>query len=317
MQENIPAKQLHDKKGGPTLMKPGRMLPRALNKVLQNPYVLIAPAVILVSIFSLYPILFAVKVSFMNWDVVTGEQSFAGFNNYRSIFADPDSMQVLKNTLIYAFFTVCFGLIFALMIGILLQKSTFLTNLVQSVIFTPHIVSFVSVTIMWMWLLDPQMGIVNYVLKMFGFEPQLWMMSPKTSLLSIMIVSIWKGLGFSAMIVIAGLQSIPSYIYEAAKLDRSGRWSTLFRITIPLLSPTLFFLLITSTIGAFSSFDVVNLMTGGGPQGSSNLIVHWIYQIGFLKFQLGKAMAASVLFLILIGFISLLNFMFFSKKVHY
>ncbi|UVI31285.1 carbohydrate ABC transporter permease [Paenibacillus spongiae] len=317
MQENIPSKQLHYRKGGPSLNKPGRLLSRALNKVLQNPYVLIAPAVILASLFSVYPILFAVKVSFMNWDVVTGEQSFAGLDNYRSIFADPDAIQVLKNTLIYAFFTVCFGLVFAVAIGILLQKSTFLTNLVQSVIFTPHIVSFVSVTIMWMWLLDPQMGIVNYLLKMLGFEPQLWMMGPKTSLLSIVIVSIWKGIGFSAMLVIAGLQGIPKYIYEAAKLDRSGRWSTLFRITIPLLSPTLFFMLITSTIGAFSSFDVVNLMTGGGPQGSSNLIVHWIYQIGFLKFQLGKAMAASVLFLILIGFISLMNFMFFSKKVHY
>lgn len=152
---------------------------------------------------------------------------------------------------------------FAVLIGILLQKSTALNNFVQSIMFTPHIISFVSVTIMWMWLLDPQMGIVNYVLKMVGLEPLKWMMSPDTSLISIILVSIWKGLGFNAMIIIAGLQGIPQYIYEAAKLDNASKWTTMFRVTLPLLSPTLLFLFITSIIGSFSSFDIVNLMTKG------------------------------------------------------
>lgn len=292
-------------------------LQRSFNKVIQNPYVLIAPAIILVCLFSLYPLLFAVKVSFLNWDIVTDTQSFAGFNNYANIFNDPVFGKVLKNTLVYTVFTVVFGLVFAVLIGILLQKNTVMNNFVQSIMFTPHIISFVSVTIMWMWLLDPQMGIVNYLLKMVGLEPLKWMMSPDTSLLSIIMVSIWKGLGFNAMIIVAGLQSIPRYIYEAARLDNSGKWTTMFRITLPMLSPTLLFLLITSIIGSFSSFDIVNLMTKGGPQNSSNLFVHWIYQTGFLKFQLGKAMAGSILFIIIIGFISMANYLFFSKKVHY
>lgn len=294
-----------------------RYLQRVFNKIIQNPYVLIAPAVILVCLFSIYPLLFAIKVSFLNWDVVTNTQSFVGFNNYVNIFNDPVFGKVLKNTLVYTVFTVVFGLVFAVLIGILLQKSTALNNFVQSIMFTPHIISFVSVTIMWMWLLDPQMGIVNYVLKMVGLEPLKWMMSPDTSLISIILVSIWKGLGFNAMIIIAGLQGIPQYIYEAAKLDNASKWTTMFRVTLPLLSPTLLFLFITSIIGSFSSFDIVNLMTKGGPQNSSNLFVHWIYQTGFLKFQMGKAMAGSILFLIIIGIISLANYLFFSKKVHY
>lgn len=294
-----------------------KSLSRMINRMMQNPYLLIAPAVVLVCLFSLYPILFTVAVSFMNWDVVTDAKAFVGFGNYMSIFRDPDFLLVLKNTLLYSFFSVGFGLFFALLIGILLQKNTVFNNVVQIVIFTPHIISFVSVTVMWMWLLDPQMGLVNYVLEWLGFEPKLWMMSPDTSLLSIIIVSIWKGLGYNSLIVIAGLQSIPAHIYEAAKLDKANRLVTLFQITIPLLSPTLFFLLITSIISSFSAFDVVNLMTGGGPQDSSNLLVHWIYQTGFLNFQLGKAMAASVLFLLIVGVISLLNYLFFSKKVHY
>ncbi|SEO52178.1 carbohydrate ABC transporter permease [Paenibacillus sp. OV219] len=317
MQENILPQKRQYKKSVSSRNILVSMFSLVANKLLKNPYVLIAPAIILVSLFSLYPALFALKVSFLKWDVVTGEKSFVGFDNYVSVFTDPEWLQVMKNTFLYTVFTVIFGLIFALLIGILLKNSSVLNNFVQSVIFTPQIVSFVSVSIMWMWLFDPQMGMINYALKFIGLKPQLWMLSPKTSLLSVIIVSIWKGLGFNAMIVIAGLQSIPVYIYEAAKLDRSSRLSTLFRITIPLLSPTLFFLLITSTIGAFTSFDVVNLMTKGGPQGSSNVLVHWIYQVGFLKFQLGRAMAASILFLIMIGIISIINFKFFSRKVHY
>ncbi|WP_054023801.1 carbohydrate ABC transporter permease [Bacillus sp. FJAT-28004] len=294
-----------------------KSIQQLFNGIIRNPYVLIAPAIILVCLFSIYPLLFSFKVSFLNWDIVTDTKSYVGFDNYTNILSDPLFAKVLKNTLIYTLFTVVFGLVFAVLIGILLQKNTVLDNFVQSIIFTPHIISFVSVTIMWMWLLDPQMGIINYVLKMVGLEPLKWMMSPDTSLLSIIIVSIWKGLGFNVMIIIAGLQSIPKYIYEAAKLDNSSKLNTMFRITLPMLSPTLLFLLITSIIGSFSSFDIVSLMTKGGPQNSSNLFVHWIYQTGFLKFQLGKAMAGSVLFLIIIGIISLANYLFFSKKVHY
>lgn len=285
--------------------------------LLRNPYVLIAPAVLLVFTFSIYPILFAVIVSFMKWDVVTGERSFIGWENYISTFRDPDFLLVFNNTVIFSFFSVTFGLFFALMIGILLNKNTTFHNVVQSVIFTPHIISFVSVAIMWMWLLDPQIGIVNYVLKQLGFPPLMWMMSADTSLLSIIIVSVWKGLGFNTMIVIAGLQSIPPSIYEAARLDKSKRLNTLIHITIPMLSPTLFFLFITTMISSFSSFDIVNLMTKGGPQDSSNLLVHWIYQTGFLNFHLGKAMAASVMFLLMIGAVSILNFKLFGGKVHY
>lgn len=253
----------------------------------------------------------------MNWDTVLGTKEYVGFKNYIIIFKDPVFWKVLRNTLIFAFFTVVIGIVLAFVIGIFLRKNRLSDNLVQSVIFTPNILSAVSVTVMWMWLMDPNVGILNFVLKWLGLPTLKWMMSPDTSLMSIIIVSIWKGLGYNVMIVIAGLQSIPRYIYEAAKLDRAGRWTTLFRITLPLLSPTLFFLLITSIISSFSAFDVVSLMTNGGPENSSNLIVYWIYQIGFLQFNIGKASAGSILFMIMVGIIAVINYAFFNKKVHY
>ncbi|USK35165.1 sugar ABC transporter permease [Bacillus sp. F19] len=288
-----------------------------VNSLAKNPYILIAPALLLALVFTFYPVFFAIYNSFFKWDIITGEKGFIGLQNYYSLFTDITFMIVIKNTFIYTLFTVVFGLIFSLLIGIFLNKKSPVVDAVQTVVFTPHIISFVSVSVLWMLLLDPQTGLVNFLLEKVGLEPQLWMMSEKTSLLSIIIVSIWKGLGYTVLMVIAGLQSIPREIYEAARLDKANSFKTLIHITIPLISPTLFFLFITSMIGSFSSFDIVNLMTEGGPNHSSNLLVHWIYETGFLNFRIGPAMAASVLFLIIIGFISFVNFKLFGKKVHY
>ncbi|WP_219836885.1 carbohydrate ABC transporter permease [Paenibacillus sp. R14(2021)] len=288
-----------------------------VNRILRNPYVLIAPAVILVCVFSLYPAFFAVRVSFINWDTVLGTKSFVGFKNYMNIFHDPVFWKVMRNTLYYSFFTVVIGIVLAFLLGIFFQENKWVDNLVQSIIFTPHILSSVSITVMWMWLMDPGRGILNFVLHEVGLPTLKWMMSPDTSLMSIIVVTIWKGLGYSVMIVIAGLQSIPGYIYEAAKLDNAGRWTRLFRITLPLLSPTLFFMFITATIASFSSFDIVSLMTKGGPENSTNLVVYWIYQIGFLQFNIGKASAGSVLFMLFVSIVAVANYYFFAKKVHY
>jgi sn-glycerol 3-phosphate transport system permease protein len=139
------------------------------------------------------------------------------------------------------------------------------------------------------------------------------MLSPDTSLMSIIIVNVWKTLGYNVLIVVSALQGIPVEIYEAARMDRSGRVKTFFYITLPMISPTFVFLVTTSIIQTFSAFDLVKLMTGGGPKNSSNLMVYWIYKTGFLNFQIGRAMAGAVVLLVFVGTISVLNFTLLSS----
>ena len=189
----------------------------------------------------------------------------------------------------------------AVLIAVFLNKRKAIYNFTQSVVFTPHIISFVSIATLWMFLMDPQFGILNEVLGLFGIQPLMWLLSEDTSLMSIIIVSIWKSLGYNVLIVMSGLQGIPENLYEAARLDRSGKVNSFFRITLPMLSPTFVFLITTTIISTFSTYDLIKLMTQGGPRNSSNLLVYWIYETGYLHFNVGKAMAGGVMLLLFIG----------------
>ena len=288
-----------------------------INPVFKSPYVLIAPAAVLSLIFSVFPVGYTFVNSFFYWDTMKDVKYFVGLKNYLNVFSDVSFRQALRNTLIYTFSTVIIGLALAILVAVFLFRNHWGYELTQAVVFTPHIVSYVSITMLWMWLMDPKAGLLNYILGLFGVAPLKWMISEDTSLLSIIIVAIWKQLGYSATIAIAGLKGIPAYIYEAVRLDKSTPVRTFFRITLPLLSPTLLFLLVTSIINSFCAFDIVYLMTQGGPRNSSNLLVHWVYQMGFQYFRTGESMAAGVVLLLIVIVISVLNYTVLNKKVHY
>lgn len=290
---------------------------RLLNRALSNPYVLIAPAFLICITFSTLPILLVVCESFMRVDYVSGTMQFIGLDNYIRILSDPGFLLVLRNTCVFTFFTVVVGVALALPVAVFLNKNTPVHNLVQTVVFTPHIISFVSISILWMFLMDPQFGLLNYVLRFFGLPPLRWMLVSETSLLSIIIVAVWKDLGYNVLILIAGMQNVPQEVYEAARLDKSSPVKMFFHITLPMISPTLAFLVTTSLISSFSAFDIVNLMTKGGPKNSSNLLVHWIYQTGFQHYQVGSAMAGGIILLVLVGVVSVLSFSLMNKKVYY
>jgi sn-glycerol 3-phosphate transport system permease protein len=290
---------------------------RFINPLLRSPYALILPALILCVAFSIIPAIMAVRNSFFNVDYVTRTDAFVGAKNYLSIFRDGDFLQVMGNTVIFTVFTIIFAIPLAVLAAVFLNRNTFVHNFTQSVVFTPHIISFVSVATLWMFLMDPQFGLLNWIVGLFGIKPLQWMLSPDTSLMSIIIVNVWKTLGYNVLIVISALQGIPAEVYEAARMDRSGRVKTFFHITLPMISPTFVFLVTTSIIQTFSTFDLVKLMTGGGPKNSSNLMVYWIYKTGFLNFQIGRAMAGAVVLLVFVGTISVLNFTFMNKKAHY
>jgi sn-glycerol 3-phosphate transport system permease protein len=285
--------------------------------VLRSPYALILPAIVLCLIFSIAPAVMSVRDSFRSVDYVAGADKFVGLANYRSIFTDDVFVRVFKNSVVFMFCVVAFSVPLGVAAALFLNRNRFIHNFTQSVIFTPHIVSFIAVAALWMFMMDPRYGILNYILGLFGLPPLRWLLDSGTSLLSLVIVAVWKTTGFNALIVIAALQKIPAELYESARLDSATRAGMFFHITLPIISPILVFLVTTSAISAFGTFDIVKFMTEGGPRNSSNLMVYWIYRTGFLHFQIGRAMAGAVVLILFLSVVSAVNFALMDRRAHY
>lgn len=287
------------------------------SKKFNSAYLYVLPALIGCLIFTIYPVFYAIYLSMLEWDLLADDKQFVGLDNYIKLLSSSEFQSVLVNSFIYMTTIVLISVSVSLVLAIWLNKRTQLHAFAQTAIFTPHIISLVSVSILWMWIMEPDYGLLNFILGLFRLPKLLWIESPNTALLSIIIVGIWKLIGYNTLILIAGLQSIPKYIYESAKLDKSGGITTFIRITVPLLSPSLFFLLIINITSSFQVFDSVHVMTQGGPVNSTNLLVHWIYQTGFEFYRIGEAATGSVFLFIIVALATFANFRLLSGKVHY
>lgn len=290
---------------------------KILNGALKNPYVLIAPAVIIALGTTIYALIYCIYLSFMKWDPIFGTKEFVGLYNYKYIFTDELFLTALKNTIIFMVVTVFIGLVLKVLVGVFLNKNKPFHNLVQTIMFSPYIIASVAVATIFKYMMQPSGGVFNQVLGLLGIEPSLWYMGEDTALMSLAFITIWQGMGYGVLIVISGLRAIPDYVYEAARLDKSSKSKTFFHITMPLLSPTLFYLLVTSSVGAFTTFDIVSMMTDGGPGTATYMLAYYVYMQGIRFMHYGRAMAASVVLLIITSSLSVLNFAMAGKKVHY
>ena len=290
---------------------------KILNGALKNPYVLIAPAVIIALGTTIYALIYCIYLSFMKWDPIFGTKEFVGLYNYKYIFTDELFLTALKNTIIFMVVTVFIGLVLKVLVGVFLNKNKPFHNLVQTIMFSPYIIASVAVATIFKYMMQPSGGVFNQVLGLLGMEPSLWYMGEDTALMSLAFITIWQGMGYGVLIVISGLRAIPDYVYEAARLDKSSKSKTFFRITMPLLSPTLFYLLVTSSVGAFTTFDIVSMLTDGGPGTATYMLAYYVYMQGIRFMHYGRAMAASVVLLIITSSLSVLNFAMAGKKVHY
>ena len=280
------------------------------------PYMMIAPAMIISAVFMIYPIIYMVYLSFFKWNMI-GDMKYIGLENYISLLTDSDFIKVLLNTCQFTVGTVAGFIVFGLLLALYLNKNTKINRLLQSVVFTPYVVSLVSIAFIWMWIMDDDLGLLNYVLNFFGIDSVRWLSDPKIAMWSLVLVNIWKGTGYYALIFLSALQSIPSYLYEAAELDKAGRITTFFKITLPMLSPTMFFLVLTGTIASFKVFETINIMTMGGPGNATNTLVYYIYEYGFSYYKIGYASAVGVVLMVIVGLLTLVYFGVLQKKVHY
>lgn len=282
------------------------------------PYLALLPAMLVFFVFFFIPILYMVYLALHDWNFVSPTMNFIGLQNFVELSQDQRFLQVLANTSIYTFCTVLFTILFALAIALILNRRQGLVeSFTQSAIFTPHIISLVSVSMLWLWLMDDDYGLLNQIIEMLGGSPIGWLTDRNIVIYSLVLVSVWKSVGYYTLIFVAGLRSIPNDIYEAADLDNAGTWRRLSKITLPMLSPTIFFVGITSIISCFKVFETINIMTQGGPANASNTIVYYIYEYGFKFFKIGYASAAGVILLIIISVFTVIYFKFMAKRVFY
>lgn len=282
-----------------------------------RPYLMLAPAVAVFIAFYIYPIVYMFYLSTMQWNLISPTKSFVGVRNFADLLRDGLFVQVMGNTLVYTVSTVVLNTLLALLLALWMNRPGLFSGLLQATVFSPYIISMVSVAILWMWIMDPQYGLLNELLSLFGLPKLKWLNDPGTSLLSLILVSVWKQVGFYSLVILAGLQSIPQEIYEAANLDKTPLRRSFARITMPMLSPTLFFLTIIGTINSFQVFDTIAIMTQGGPVNSTNTLVYFTYQNGFQFFKIGYASAAGVVLLVIVALLTIVHFKFLERRVHY
>lgn len=281
-----------------------------------RPYVMVLPAMAGIILFVIYPVIYLIKLSFYKYNLMNKDKSkFIGFDNFTQIFTREDFYSALTNTVVYTIGVVALTMILSMLIAIWLNKKTRFNAVVQAGIFTPHIISIVSVALVWMWLMEPNHGILNFLLKAIGLPPSSWLQSSNTAMISVIIVSVWQNIGYYTLIIVAALQSVPPSIYEAAALDNASRFKIFYKITLPLISPQLFFILIIMTIGSFKVFDTVKIMTAGGPNNATTTLVYYIYE--FRTNSIGYASATGVVLMAIIAILTFIYFRLLSKKVHY
>lgn len=279
-------------------------------------YVFILPQLIGLLVFSLIPLISVFYLSMVNWDGL-GPLTFVGFQNFLDQFSSPDLHLALVNTLEYTVIVVPGGIILSLLVALALNNVRF-KDVYRVLYFMPVITSSVAVSVIWLWLLNGDFGLINVLLKSwFHIQGPNWLTDPRLVIPSISIVLIWQTLGFNMIIFLAGLQGIPAVYAEAAHIDGANRLQLFWNVTLPLLSPTLFFAIVISIINSFQVFDQTFVLTGGGPGKDSYTMVYHIYNQGFVQFSFGPATAASVILFVIILALTLLQFWLQRRWVNY
>jgi ABC-type sugar transport system permease subunit len=277
------------------------------------PYALLAPTLLLLGIFFFYPLGVAAKHSLYAWDLLTPPR-FVGLDNYRALFESGELAESVWTTTLYSLVVVSGATATGLALALALDRPGRVASFVRGAIFSAYVVSWVSVGLLWLWLLDADAGAINRALEALGGNGVNFLGDPRLALYTLAAVTIWKIAGYAMVLFLAGLQSISPEVLEAASLDGAGRGARFFKVTLPLLRPTMTFVVTTSLILSFQVFDVVRVMTQGGPVRSTTVLVYAIYEQIFLNLRVGRASALVMIFFALLLALTLLELAFFQRR---
>lgn len=255
----------------------------------------VLPALAGTFIFIIIPIFCSFLLSFTNWDLLN-EITFAGFDNYKAVLSEPEFLQILINTFVYAISTTFFAVIIPLFIASALNTKIRGSEVYKTIYFLPFITPAVVIAIVWSWIFDPNIGLVNTLFK----THLTWLFDTRLAMPVLIFVSVWKLIGYNVVLFLTGFSTINQNVYEAAKIDGAGENEIFWNITVPLLKPTIYFVTLVTAISSFQIFDLIYVMTSGGPDNSTNVIVYSVYKYAFEYFDIGKSCAlAYILFVII------------------
>ena len=292
----------------PPASEPGRPARPGRPRIRWQPaWLFMAPSLLILGIFVIWPILVSFWYSLHNWTIGASSQPWVGFGNYVTLFHDPQFWNALGNTLIFTIASVVILIILGFLAAVALAGEGLVSRIVRSTFFFPTVVSLTSIGLVWKFLLDPSIGLVGGLWQFFGATPVGWLQSTTLALPAVIFVDVWKNVGFTMIIFLAGLKGVPLERYEAAQLDGANRRQLVRYVTVPSIRPTLLFATMILTIQSLQVFDLVYVMTGGGPVFKTDTLVTLIFRDGFVNFQTGYASAISwVLFIVIMAISALL-----------
>lgn len=282
-----------------------------------TPYLFVAPLMLFIAVFTYIPIIMSLDLSFRQWNFLSPDMPFVGLRNYEQLLSSSELWNSLRVTALFTILSVPLRLGLAVVIASFLARENVSSRLLRGALFLPSVTSTVSIGVVFSWVFATDYGMVNALLVKIGLGRVQWLQEPHLALWVLIFVNTWKQLGYDVVIYIAGLQAIPRELYDAAAID-GGKWLRVFRrVTLPLVMPTTYFLLVISVIEAFQVFTIVDVMTHGGPAGSTDMLVNLLYEIGFVLFDIGRGSALAVLLFILLIALALLKSRIIGRRVHY
>lgn len=286
-------------------------------KKLMNVLLFVLPAFIPLCVFWLYPICRAIWISFTNWDFMSPSYNLVGLTNYLAVFNDGRFYEALINTIVFTAGTLIPTIVLGLLLALALSKKFHGSEILKFIIFSPWITPTVAISIVWTWIFQPDGGLANQILNFFHLPGLKWISSSDTAMLSVILVTVWKSLGYAMIFYLSALEKVPKDLYEASSIDGAHGLRQFFDITLPSISPTTFFLTIITMINSLQAYDQIQILTQGGPSGSTRTLLYMYYQLGFEEFSMGKASAVATIMMIITVALSIFQFRYSKKWVNY
>lgn len=277
----------------------------------------VLPVLIPLIVFWIYPILKSLYISLTDWDYMSPTYNIVWFDNFKNLFQDSRFYESLWNTLVFTIGTLIPTIVIGLLLALLMQKAFKGSGILKFILFSPWITPTVAVSIVWTWIYDPGSGIANQILNFLHLPQLQWIKSSDTAMLAVIIVTVWKSLGYVMIFYLSALEKVPQELYEASGMDGAKGWQKFRDVTLPCISPTTFFLVIITMVNSLQAYDQIQILTQGGPSGSTRTLLYMYYQLGFQEFDMGQAAAIAVVMIVLTVFLSSVQFLVSKKWVHY
>ncbi len=281
------------------------------------PYLLLIPTFSLYAVFFIFPFFFSLFISFNDWNLLTGQTTLTGMKNYEALLNNPKFFEAIRNTVVYTLITTPISIVLGLAYAILIEKTKFLKSVYRFIFFVPVVISVAASTLSFSLLYNSRQGLINAFLAVVGIQGPNWLNEPLPAFAAIMILGVWRSFGYNVILYMAGIQQLDQELYEAADIDGTSGWNKLTKITIPLLSPVTYFVFVMTTLFSFQVFGTVQILTMGGPNNATNVLVFFVWREAFKFFNTGAASsAATILFLImLVATVFMVRIV--QKNVHY